>query len=279
MIVALHSFPKRSLGINPPYSNENLIDLLKEAASLDFRAVEIGPLADFLPIDGERLSRVLNTLRVERSVHVGGTCDAEKLASSNEEYAKTKHQIINGIKLCRQISSSSVSIHPPFFTGTEEASEELASKAKYRFTNLVREVIELADHNHVKVALESFCYRPFIFKSSGEFMRFVSQFPEEKLGILMDVGHLYQMGINLDDATQLFKNRLSDVHIHDALLNQDFRKATHLPIGKGTVDFGHFTNLLRKIGYGGWLTLEMRGSKEEIVQSKTLLEKLIRSAR
>jgi sugar phosphate isomerase/epimerase len=244
VIVALHSFPKRSLGINPPYSNENLIELLKETALLDFRAVEIGPLADFLPIDGERLSRVLNTLRVERSVHVGGTCDAEKLASSNEEYAKTKLQIINGIKLCRQISSSSLSIHPPFFTGTEEASEELASKAKYRFMTLVKEVIELTDHNHVKVALESFCYRPFIFRSSGEFMQFVSQFPEEKLGILMDVGHLYQMGINLDDATQLFKNRLSDVHIHDALLNQDFRKATHLPIGKGTVDFRHFARLL-----------------------------------
>jgi sugar phosphate isomerase/epimerase len=66
-----------------------------------------------------------------------------------------------------------------------------------------------------------------------------------------------------------------DIHIHDATLEKDFRKATHLPIGKGTINFPHFVHLLQEVGYNRWLTLEIRGTEKEVVQSKEYLEKLI----
>ena len=74
----------------------------------------------------------------------------------------------------------------------------------------------------------------------------------------------------------MFKLRLLNIHIHDATLEKDYQKATHLPIGKGTINLPDIINLLREVGYEGWLTLEIRGSEKEIVESKEYLEKLIK---
>jgi inosose dehydratase len=108
-----------------------------------------------------------------------------------------------------------------------------------------------------------------------ELSQFIEQFPPQELGILMDVGHLYQAGINLDDAVRLFKRRLLDIHIHDALRDKNYQEATHLPIGKGAIDFRKLTDLLQQINYEGWLTLEIRGSEQEIVRSREYLESLV----
>jgi inosose dehydratase len=125
------------------------------------------------------------------------------------------------------------------------------------------------------MALESFCYYPFIFENLRDFAQFVSTFPSNELGVLLDLGHLYQAGISLPEAVDLFKNRLLDTHVHDATLERDFRKATHLPIGMGEMDFQEIIDILREVGYDGWLTLEIRGNEKEIAESKGYLEKLI----
>lgn len=94
--------------------------------------------------------------------------------------------------------------------------------------------------------------------------------------MLLDIGHLYQIGIDLSEAVHMFRHRLLDVHVHDAILEKDFRRATHLPVGKGTIDFADLINFLREAGYDGWLTLEIRGDEREIVESKKYLENLVK---
>jgi sugar phosphate isomerase/epimerase len=93
----------------------------------------------------------------------------------------------------------------------------------------------------------------------------------------MDAGHLYQAGIDLDEAVHLFKRRLLDIHVHDAMRDKDYREATHLPIGKGTIDFPRLIDLLRQVSYDGWLTLEVRGNEQELVRSREYLESLVGS--
>jgi sugar phosphate isomerase/epimerase len=126
------------------------------------------------------------------------------------------------------------------------------------------------------MALESFCYPPFIFNGLQDFMQFVSRFSSERLGVLLETGHLFQMGFDLDDAVLTFGSRLLDVHIHDAMLGGDVRRTTHLPIGSGNIDFAGLILALRKIEYDGWLTLEIDGDEREIIESKGRLESLIR---
>ena len=267
MRVALH--------IPPACSNEQLARSVQRAASLDFKAVQISPLSLTVPIESERLRRILETNHLEISVHIGGIWDARKFAFSEEECAKTRKQIHYGIELCTEISSKLVSFHPPLFAINDTVNEKLLLKAKTRFYSLVEKEAVYADRLHVRLALESFCYYPFIFEGLNDFECFVESFPSEKLGVLLDVGHIYQMRINIEEAVQVFKNRLLDVHVHDATLEEDYRKATHLPLRKGSINFPRFINVLREIGYSRWLTLEVKGDEKETVESKEYLENLI----
>jgi len=275
MNVALHSAPKGFFKTGPPHSNDELLRFVRKAASLCFQAVQIGPLRNFVPINGERLRRVLDSLNMKRNVHLGGIYDAKKFATTEGEYVRVQRQIHYGITLCEEISSTLVSIHPPFFATGNKVKEELLLKARTRFLQLVKEEVNFATRNHIKIALESFCYHPFIFESLYDFAQFVSKFPSERLGVLLDIGHVYQIGIDLSEAVHMFRYRLLDIHVHDATLEKDYRRATHLPIGKGTINFPDFINFLREIGYDGGLTLEIRGNETEIIESKKYLDDLI----
>lgn len=275
MIVALHSGPQGFFKTDPPCSNDELLRFVRKAASLGFEAIQIGPLRNFVPIKGERLRRVVDRLNMERSVHVGGIYDAKKFALAEGEYTRVQKQIRYGITLSEEISSTLVSIHPPFFATENKMEEELLLKAKTRFLQLVKEEVDFASRNHIKILLESFCYHPFIFEGLHDFAQFVSKFPSDRLGVLLDVGHVYQIGIDLSEAVHMFRHGLLDIHVHDATLEKDYRRATHLPIGKGTIDFPSLIYLLREVGYDRWLTLEIRGTEREIMESRKHLDHLI----
>jgi sugar phosphate isomerase/epimerase len=181
MIVALHSAPQGFCRTKLPHGNDELEGFVRKAASMGFRAVQIGPLADFAPIEGKRLRRLLDELGMERNVHVGGLYDAGRLAFEQEEYDAMRKQIRRGIMLCRELSSTLVSVHPPFFGPKAKPSEEATSEAKTRFAELLKDNVEFASQNGVKVALESFCYPPFIFWGLEDFNGFVKRFPPENL--------------------------------------------------------------------------------------------------
>jgi sugar phosphate isomerase/epimerase len=279
MLVALHSAPKGFFASGLPTSTDDLVRFARRAASMGFRAVQIGPLTNVAAVNGAHLAEELNRLRMERNVHIGGIYSARKFALTEEEYAAARSQTHLGIELCRELSSTLISVHPPFFESTVDRDEQLALKAKARFFRLLKEQVDFASINGIKMAVESFCYSPFIFEDLADYVKFVSQFPPDKLGVLFDVGHVYQMGFDISEAVNLFKERLFDIHVHDATLEKDYRKATHLPIGKGTIDFPEFIDCLKRAEYDAWLSLEIKGSDGEILESKEYLERLITKAR
>jgi inosose dehydratase len=127
----------------------------------------------------------------------------------------------------------------------------------------------------IRLALESFCYRPFIFDGLRDFLQFVARFSSNDLGILLETGHLFNAGFDIDEAISMFQSMLFDVHIHDAKVRRDFAEATHLPIGMGDIDFTHLMKRLREVGYDGWLTLEINGNEKQIIGNKLFLEKLL----
>jgi inosose dehydratase len=277
MIVALHGAPRGFFRTSTPHGDDELLGLVRKTASLGFRAIEIGPLADYGSIDGERLKEVLDELDMVRSVHVGGLFDASKFASSEEDYVRMEQEVRRGVTLGGEIGSDLVSVHPPFFS-VEDVSTELWSRARARFLGLLKDEADFACRSNVGLALESFCYWPFIFEGLDDFVGFVSGFPSERLGVLLDAGHLYQVGISLSEAVHAFRGRLVDVHVHDATLGKDYRRATHLPVGRGTMDFRSLVEVLRDVGYDGWLTLEIRGGEEEVEGSRKRLEHLLAGA-
>jgi inosose dehydratase len=279
MRVALHSAPVDFFKLKPPYPNSELLRLVRKAASLGFKSFQIGPLWTFDKIEPKELKRTLDSCGLEANVHVGGLYDAAKFATTEEEYLKVEHEIHTGIELCGAISSRLVSIHPPFFVTKELESSTALLKARDRFSELVSRELEAASDMGIKVALESFCYHPFIFDGLHDFMQFVARFSSNKLGVLLETGHLFNTGFDSDDAVSMFKNVLFDVHIHDAKARKDFAEATHLPIGLGDMDFAHLIKRLREVGYDGWLTLEIDGNEKQIIENRLFLEKLLEKTR
>jgi len=275
MLIALHSAPIGFFKTDPPHRAEELLGLVKMAKRLGFRYFQVGPTTSFADIDGDRLRAILDEYGMKCKVHVGGLYDAEEFAVSEEEWKRAQNDLHKGTELSVKISSPLVSFHPPFFKSKSVQDEALVSRAKARFLKLVEEEASFAHENGIQVALESFCYPPFIFSGLQDFMQFISHFRSSRLGVLLEVGHLHQARFNLDEAIHAFGHRILDVHVHDATLNEDYKNATHLPIGKGNIDFSNVIASLRKAEYYGWLTLEIHGNESEIVDSRKLLEKLI----
>ncbi|MEM2935658.1 MAG: hypothetical protein QW231_00580 [Candidatus Bathyarchaeia archaeon] len=160
MMVALHSAPAGFFKSSLPHDSSELFSLIRKAFSLGFKCFQVGPLSNFVEIDGKHLKTVLDQCGMERNAHVGGLYDAEKFALTEEGYRRAQKEIHYGIKLCREIASTLVSFHSPFFTTRELEDKALLSKARTRFLKLVKKEVEFACDNGIRMALESFCYPP-----------------------------------------------------------------------------------------------------------------------
>lgn len=273
MLVAFHSPPKGFFTSGPPYDANELLSLVKKASLLGFRHFQIGPTSSYSNIDSKRLKNILGKYGMGCNVHVGGLYDAQRFALSGQERKKVQRDLHVAIDLAREVSSSLVSFHPPFFKSAK--SDTPLARVTSRFLEILNEEVDHATCNGIKLALESFCYPPFIFNGLDDFTRFVSNFPSTQFGVLLEVGHLYQASFNLDEAIERFGCRIFDVHVHDAKLDEDYKKATHLPIGRGNINFLGVIDSLRSTKYDGWLTLEIHGNESEISESKRFLEDLI----
>jgi sugar phosphate isomerase/epimerase len=115
MIIALHEAPKDFFKTNPPHGNDDLLRLVRKTATLGFRAIEVGPLVDYAPIDGGLLKDAIDELDMRRSVHVGGLFDASKFASSEEEYGRMMQQVRRGVMLGSEIGATWVRFIRLFF--------------------------------------------------------------------------------------------------------------------------------------------------------------------
>ena len=186
MIIALQADPKDFFGTKSMPSNVELLKLVEKVASMGFKAIQIGLMTGYVGIGGGRLRKTLDSLKMERNVHVGGIFDVESFVTTEQEYQRLQKHIRGAVTLCNEIGATLVSVHPPFFQRTIKVDDAFLQKARTRFQKLLESEVDFATRKNVKVALESFCYPPFIFHGLDEFSQFIEQFPPEKLGVLMD---------------------------------------------------------------------------------------------
>ena len=92
------------------------------------------------------------------------------------------------------------------------------------------------------------------------------------LNFTLDIGHVLRRGKNLDTVSKFlkkYKNSVLNIHLHDAVLGGE----DHLALGKGDLDFNKFFQILNKIGYAGYVSLETI-SNEDIKKSWGKIYKL-----
>ncbi len=230
------------------------------------------PWQFFSNFDPQKMKTILNQEDIVVRLHIR-PLDVVSFVLQ-EIYENERREVQRAINTGSQICVDQVSIHPPYFS-SQELKEELKKKGVLLLKRLAIEGVERADAAGIAFSIESFCYRPFVFYSPQEFKGFLEEVPN--LGVILETGHLFQMGFDLSKMVNLFGRRIYDVHVHDATREKDFRKATHLPLGKGLIDFKKLLKDLRNVEYDGWLTLEIKPHTEidALIKSRKTLEELI----
>jgi sugar phosphate isomerase/epimerase len=76
--------------------------------------------------------------------------------------------------------------------------------------------------------------------------------------------------LQAESFVEAFSDKIISIHISDNDLYLD----RHLPIGEGRIDFRRVLNLLKDIGFGGTVNIELRTNEDRLL-SKQRLEPIL----
>ncbi|MEM1566638.1 MAG: sugar phosphate isomerase/epimerase family protein [Candidatus Bathyarchaeia archaeon] len=131
----------------------------------------------------------------------------------------------------------------------------------------VKTLGEIADKHGVKIAIENVPEPyPFLMKNVEHFKRFYDE-TGEKIGLAFDVGHANING-QMELFLKTFPDKIVHIHAHDNM----GRKDEHLGVGRGTISWERFAELLRQISYNKTVVVEsVENVQESIEKLKVLL--------
>ncbi|MGD2086744.1 MAG: sugar phosphate isomerase/epimerase family protein [Candidatus Aminicenantes bacterium] len=117
---------------------------------------------------------------------------------------------------------------------------------------LLNEIIAKAAHNRITICLEN------LSESAAHMDLPFNELP--LLSLTLDIGHA-QLLTDKNRSFEFIENypqRIKHIHLHDNRGGDSYRDDLHLPPGKGTIDFKRIFKELRRIGYDGTVTLELK---------------------
>jgi sugar phosphate isomerase/epimerase len=155
------------------------------------------------------------------------------------------------IELAREFGAKTMSLQPGGPLIGTSISRELAGQ---RFAEGLERVLPLAQEHSVTLAIEP---EPGLFiETAAEYLQFKNAFFRNAALVRMncDVGHLFCVGEDPARVILEMSDQVAHVHLEDIGEN---RVHQHLTPGKGAIDFGGIFGALNKVGYGGWVTVEL----------------------
>jgi sugar phosphate isomerase/epimerase len=144
-----------------------------------------------------------------------------------------------------------------FYPGADWVQNCKTAKALY----------SIAEEYSVEIAIENVPEPyPFLMKNVEHFRRFYNDVNEE-IGIALDVGHA-----NLNGQVELFLKTFPDKIVHIHAHDNSGKDDEHLGVGRGTVNWDRFAELLRQISYKKTVVVE---SVEHVQESIEKLRALL----
>lgn len=199
--------------------------------------------------------------------HIGGV----STLISEEDYNSLNNHISEAFAISAEYGVEDVSFHPPFIRDGTDITRE---NSKRYLSKLIEFWIPKFSDKRITLSLETHVTsKYFIFKGLRDYYKFVSNF--KGLGVLIDVSHNFYDKYNVDEIIDtLNKLNITGLHLSDAIPDAEFRAGTHLPIGKGNINFQrimeHFNNKPNIYG-----ALEIKGTSIEIHESINILNSLL----
>jgi protein FrlC len=113
------------------------------------------------------------------------------------------------------------------------------------------ELLDYAEVHAVRIGLE---YEPgILIERCEELAAFLDEMDSPFLGANLDLGHSHVLGEDPEAVIRCLSSRIFHVHIEDIRA----RKHYHLIPGTGDIDFSKLFEILSRIGYKGFLTVEL----------------------
>jgi sugar phosphate isomerase/epimerase len=155
---------------------------------------------------------------------------------------------VDSLKIARQLGCRNISVPPggPLDSG-------ISRKEGFRlFHEGLERVIPKAEELGVKILIEP--EPDLLMENTAEFLSFIKDVPSPVVGLNFDIGHFFCAGENPAAAFEQLFEWIGHVHIEDIAPSRVHR---HLIAGHGAIRFQEVFDAMRRLGYGGHISLEL----------------------
>lgn len=112
-----------------------------------------------------------------------------------------------------------------------------------------------------------------VISSTNQADKMIREIGSNNVRLLIDIGHLNVTKEDTANSIVKMKDILVHIHIHD----NDSTEDQHLPLGEGNINFKPIIESLRKVGYSGYISAEIKQDEGDssAIKTKQYLETLL----
>jgi inosose dehydratase len=252
--------------------------VLDEAAEAGYGGLELGPYG-YVPLDLDLVSEALS----RRGLFiVAGTIFDDLVSPANRDNLLRQTDeicaLISGLPQPEQLPGQRYAT--PYLTVMDWGHDERdyaaghsdrAPRLSDAWAGMVANILAIAE-----LARERYGVRAVIHPHAGGYIEFADEIariagdvPNEIAGFCLDTGHLFYAGMDPVATLEKYADRLDYIHFKDIdiavfqrVMGERIRffeacaQGVMCPIGRGVIDYRAILNLLDRIGYEGFITVE-----------------------
>jgi sugar phosphate isomerase/epimerase len=162
----------------------------------------------------------------------------------------------DSIRYMQECMDNAVALESPILLIVPERSleDQEVNDAYERLIDSIIQICEYAEQYPIRLGLEAVNhFVSDMVRTAREAMQVIELIDHEKLGVVIDTGHIHLSGESIADAVRIPGERLLQVHVND----NDGEHQQNLVPGAGTFPFDRLITELREVGYSGVLTAEL----------------------
>ncbi|MEM2958817.1 MAG: sugar phosphate isomerase/epimerase [Candidatus Jordarchaeaceae archaeon] len=271
----------------------SLEKIVEKSAEYGYSSIEIWAdvpqkwSGDFEEKEQQKLADILDSFGFQSSIHAP-IWDINIASHITNFRKESVNQVKWSMDLARKLGSRLITLHPghmppyPFILSLRESG-------KRNFLESLQTLMDYSLETGVLIGLEnipisiSYCF------TLEDLLEYVTNF--ENVNVTLDIAHAYIVSKYLElqdparssippenrvaETIRKLGKRLINIHLHD---NDGTFDAHKIP-GEGKINFKPIMDALKKINYGGLITLEVWGSKDPhaaALEAKKATENLLK---
>ncbi|MEM2875646.1 MAG: sugar phosphate isomerase/epimerase family protein [Candidatus Bathyarchaeia archaeon] len=190
----------------------------------------------------------LMSLQTDKDLSVHAPFSSINIAEPTSILRRSFTKVLSrSLKNAYKIGAKAWILHPGNYSPFTIHFPELA---RNKSIDLIKKLLKEAENYSITLYIENLPGKEALLNNLKTTWSFLEELNED-VRLCLDIGHA-----NLFEGPEAFierlRNRIGYIHSHDNIKDSD----RHLPVGEGTVSWDRVTNLLKEIGYNGWVIVE-----------------------